>query len=114
MADKEGFVTDRQIRLLENIAEGETGLIISGHTYVNPNGIAGIFQTGIHTDEHIQGLSRLAEAVHKYPSRIFLQLSHAGRQTKARFCGCVPMAPSAVYEPVFNSSRGQGVLKRRD
>ena len=101
MADKEGFVTDRQILLLENIAEGETGLIISGHTYVNPTGIAGIFQTGIHTDEHIQGLSRLAEAVHTYPSRLFLQLSHAGRQTKARFCGCVPMAPSAVYEPVF-------------
>ena len=101
MADKNGFVTDRQIGFLEEIARGEAGLIISGHTYVNPSGIAGIFQTGIHTDEHIHGLSRLAEAIHKYSSRLFLQLSHAGRQTKTRFCGCIPLAPSAVYEPIF-------------
>jgi len=101
MADKDGFVTDRQIRLLEELAVGETGLIMTGHTYVNPTGIAGIFQTGIHSDKYIEGLSRLAEAVHRYPSRIFLQLSHAGRQTKERYCGCIPLAPSAVYEPVF-------------
>ena len=47
-------------------------------------------------------MSQVTSAVHKYPSRIFLQLSHAGRQTKPKICGCTPLAPSSVYEPTFD------------
>ncbi len=30
-----------------------------------------------------------------------MQLSHAGRQTKEKICGGQPLAPSAVYEPIY-------------
>lgn len=49
----------------------------------------------------VEGLSRIPQAVHDFPSRVFLQIAHAGRQTKEKICGCTPLAPSAVYEPVF-------------
>lgn len=101
MAAKDGSVTDRQVALYRKLAQGEIGLIISGHAFIHPAGKASLFQTSIHEDSKIEGLSRLTQAVHQYSSKIFLQISHAGRQTKEKLCGCTPIAPSAVWEPVF-------------
>ena len=101
MATDEGCITDRQISLFRDLAEGEVGLIITGHAYVNPAGKASPRQIAIYDDKFIDGLKHLVDQVHRYPSRIFLQISHAGRQTKEKLCGCTPLAPSPVYEPVF-------------
>jgi 2,4-dienoyl-CoA reductase-like NADH-dependent reductase (Old Yellow Enzyme family) len=101
MAGEDGSVTGRQAALFWRLAEGEVGLIITGHAYVNPAGKASPRQIGIHNDRLVEGLSRIPQAVHGFPSRLFLQIAHAGRQTKEKICGCVPWAPSAVYEPVF-------------
>ena len=101
MATNEGIITDRQISLFRNLAEGEVGLIITGHAHVNLDGKASPRQIGIYDDTFIEGLKHLVDEVHQYPSRIFLQISHAGRQTKEKLCGCTPLAPSSVYEPVF-------------
>lgn len=101
MATNEGFITDRQISLFRNLAEGEVGLIITGHAYVNPEGKASPRQIGIYDDKFIEGLKHLVDEVHQFPSRIFLQIAHAGRQTKEKLCGCTPLAPSSIYEPVF-------------
>jgi len=100
MATNEGFITDRQISLFRNLAEGEVGLIITGHAYVNTEGKASPRQIGIYDDKFIEGLKHLADEVHRFPSRIFLQIAHAGRQTKEKLCGCIPLSPSSVYEPV--------------
>ncbi|MFQ5722333.1 MAG: NADH:flavin oxidoreductase [Candidatus Aminicenantales bacterium] len=102
MAEDDGSITDRQVDLFKNLAQGEAGLIITGHAYVHPSGKASPFQIGAYKDELVEGLQKLTEAVHRYPSRIFLQLSHAGRQTKPRLCQGTPLAPSPLYEPTFN------------
>jgi 2,4-dienoyl-CoA reductase-like NADH-dependent reductase (Old Yellow Enzyme family) len=101
MAEEDGSITDRNVALFSKLAEGEVGLIITGHAYVNAAGKASPRQIGVHEDRLIEGLSRIPRAVHCFPTRIFLQIAHAGRQTKEKICGCVPVAPSAVYEPVF-------------
>lgn len=101
MAEEDGSVTDRNVSLYRDLAEGEVGLIITGHAYVNPCGKASPRQIGIDVDARVEGLSRICRAVHSFPSRIMLQLAHAGRQTKERICGSTPLAPSAVYEPVL-------------
>jgi 2,4-dienoyl-CoA reductase-like NADH-dependent reductase (Old Yellow Enzyme family) len=101
MAEEDGSITDRNVELFANLAEGEVGLIITGHAYVNSAGKASPRQIGVHEDRLVEGLSRIPRAVHHFPTRIFLQIAHAGRQTKEKICGCVPVAPSAVYEPVF-------------
>lgn len=101
MAADDGSITERQVYLFEKLAKGEVGLIITGHSFVNPQGKASPFQIGVYDDRLIEGLSRITDAVHQFHSRIFLQLSHAGRQTKEKICGCIPIAPSAVFEPIF-------------
>lgn len=101
MADRDGRITERQVLLFKQLAQGEIGLIITGHAYINTHGKASPYQIGVHEDNLIEGLRKITEAVHTFPSRIFLQISHAGRQTKPKLCQCIPLSPSAVYEPVF-------------
>jgi len=101
MAEHDGSITERQVSLYKHLAEGEVGLIITGHAYVNPQGKASPYQIGVYEDNLIEGLRRITQAVHSCPSRIFIQLSHAGRQTKPKLCQCTPLSPSAVYEPIF-------------
>ena len=101
MANDDGTVTERQVALFSGLAKGEVGLIITGHAYVNPAGKASPRQIGVHEERMIEGLNMITHAVHRFPSRIFLQIAHAGRQTKEKYCGCTPLAPSAVYEPTL-------------
>lgn len=101
MATESGEATARQVELFGELAAGEIGLIITGHAYVSPAGKASPRQLAVDADRRIPGLRSIAEAVHRHPSRVFLQLAHAGRQTKEKISGSTPLAPSAVYEPVF-------------
>jgi 2,4-dienoyl-CoA reductase-like NADH-dependent reductase (Old Yellow Enzyme family) len=101
MAGENGRATERQVELFRNLAEGEVGLIITGHAYVARLGIASPYQTAIDDDRLVEDLRKIPEAVHRTPSRIFLQIAHAGRQTKSRLCGGTPVCPSAVPDPVL-------------
>ena len=103
MAKEDGSITERQVRLYEELAVGEVGLIITGHAYVQPSGKASPRQIAIHDDRFVPGLARVAEVVHRHPSKIFIQLAHAGRQTKKKVCGSTPISPSAVYDPSSRS-----------
>ncbi len=99
LAAEDGRITQAQISLYSRLAQGEVGLIISGHAYVQPAGKASPRQIAATDDRFRPGLASLAEAVHRTPTKIFLQIAHAGRQTRPKDCGCTPLAPSAVYEP---------------
>ncbi len=100
-ADEDGAPSERHVELFSRLAEGEVGLIVTGHAYVQPIGKASPRQTGIYDDRLIEPLSRIPAAVHRFASRIFVQIAHAGRQTKERIAGGIPVAPSPVYEPEF-------------
>ncbi len=99
MAHDDGTVTERQAALYRALAEGEVGLIISGHAYVAPAGKAGPRQTAVYDDRFVRSLKAIPAAVRGTSSRVFLQIAHAGRQTKPKICGCEPVAPSAVLDP---------------
>jgi len=100
MASDDGEVTARQVDLFTRLAEGEVGLIITGHAFVQSQGKASPRQLAVFDDRFVDGLGRIAAAAHRFSSRIFLQIAHAGRQTKEKLCGCTPVSPSAVYDPV--------------
>lgn len=78
MADEQGAPTDELIRLMEDLAKGEIGLIITGHAYVSPEGQASARQMGVHDKELLPKLARMAEAVHAAEGSIAIQLAHAG------------------------------------
>ncbi len=100
LADDEGNVTEAEVELYRRLAEGEVGLIVTGHAFVQPSGQASPRQLAVSDDRFVEGLARIPAAVHAFPSRVFLQIANAGRQTKPKLCGSVPVSPSPVYDPV--------------
>ncbi len=104
MATEEGKVTDRLINFYTRLAKGGVGLIVLGYAYVQENGHSAPCQIGIFSDDHIPGLKRLADEVHKLDTKVAMQIAHAGRQTVPGLIGGqTPMAPSAIEpDPVYD------------
>jgi len=95
MSLETGEVSDKLIKRYQNLAKGEVGLIIPGYMYVHPLGRSYRYQTGIHNDDMIPGLTKLVESVHKEGGKIVFQLAHAGRQTTKAIIGQTPIGPSS-------------------
>lgn len=93
MADPNGYVTPQLEELYRPLAEGGVGLIITGHCYIAPQGIASPGQTGIHEDGCIPGLSRVAARKEGTGAKIIAQISHAG--AKAPLTD-LPVGPAAI------------------
>lgn len=73
----DGHVEDRVVALYEALARGGVGLIILAS--VPPIAMAPeAQQIAIWDDEFIPGLAEVADAVHRYGSKIFVQLNHGG------------------------------------
>ncbi len=73
----DGHVEERVIALYEALARGGAGLIILAS--VPPIAMAPeAQQIAIWDDEFIPGLARVADAVHRHGSKIFVQLNHGG------------------------------------
>ena len=105
MAEETGKVSDRLVRRYKTLAKGEIGLIIPGYCYVHQSGRAFKYQTGIHSDDMIQGLKNITDAVHQEGGKIVFQIAHAGRQTKKDLIGQVPMGPSKMGRDPINFSK---------
>jgi 2,4-dienoyl-CoA reductase-like NADH-dependent reductase (Old Yellow Enzyme family) len=99
-ADTSGHVTDEFIAAYEALAKGSVGLIVTGHAYVMRNGKASSTMLGVYDDSLVPGLKRLVDRVHRYESRIVMQINHAGRQTTSSIIGETPVAPFAFHNPV--------------
>jgi len=103
MANDEGFMTPEILELYRRLAGGGVGLIVTGYAYVLPNGKGLPHQLGVFSDAHMDGLARLAEAIHEEGGRVLLQLVHAGGQTDYKTTGADELiAPSAVPYPSHN------------
>ena len=98
LADRDGAPTPALEDLYRALAQGGVGLIVTGHFYVHPSGVAHPAMVGIHDDALIEPLSRLADAVHEQGGRVVCQLNHAGMQTRAKAVR-EPISPSAITAP---------------
>ncbi len=98
LASSNGEVTDHQIRYYEERAKGGVGLIITEFTTIDYEyGKGAINQLRIDKDGFVSGFHRLANTVHKYGAKIFVQLHHAGRESNSALTeGRQIVAPSPV------------------
>jgi len=78
LADDDGYVTPRLLELMQNLAQGGVGLIITGHAYVHPSGRHAPWQLGVDDDSKIEGLKQMTDAVHKQGGKIAVQLGYGG------------------------------------
>lgn len=96
MADDEGFPEERYYALYERLAGGDIGLIITGFSYIHPDGKCSPKQQGIYDDRFIDGYRRLTDMIHAAGnSKVALQIVHGGRQSRPELVED-PIAPSAV------------------
>jgi 2,4-dienoyl-CoA reductase-like NADH-dependent reductase (Old Yellow Enzyme family) len=100
MATADGVATDALVRLYGDLAKGGTGLIITGHIYVEPRGQYTPNQPGLHHDRMVEPLARATRAVHDHGGKIFAELGHAGSQSLIP--GIIAIAPSVVPNAIFD------------
>jgi 2,4-dienoyl-CoA reductase-like NADH-dependent reductase (Old Yellow Enzyme family) len=94
LAREDGACTSELIDLMTALAANKVGLIITGHTYVSPEGQATRRQLGIHNERLIDGLREMTAAVHQKGGRIIMQLAHGGLRSDPEFTGMTPTGPS--------------------
>ena len=76
----ESVPTDDFVAYHEARARGGTGLIVLEATAVHPSGLLTAHTLAGYREEIVPGLARVAEAVHAYGTRLFVQLFHGGRE----------------------------------
>ena len=97
----EGGVTDDLIKFYEARARGGVGLIITEVTRIEGGaGISDPCQMAAYRPGDILELQRLANMVHRWNTRLFIQLQHPGRAASSWVTGTQPVAPSAVASPM--------------
>ena len=109
LATPDGACTDRLVDVVERLAEGGVGLIITGHGYVSREGQAGPWQMGYYDDALLPGLENLARAAHRHGSRIAAQLAHAGAHAAAKLSGQEAVGPSAAHNDGSPTCREMGL-----
>ncbi|MDM7919413.1 MAG: NADH:flavin oxidoreductase [Methanosarcina sp.] len=98
MAEEDGTPTSRLGDLYEELAKNEVGLIVTGYSCVHPCGWSDAKQQGIYDDRFIEPYRKITDRVHRYRSKIVLQIVHGGRQADTSDEYPVPIAPSAVKD----------------
>lgn len=95
----DGRVTQRYIDFLAARAKGGVGMMYTEATYVDARGRGRELQMGLHDDDLIPALARLAKAVHRHEGRVGPELVYGGRVVNPEVSGLESRAPSAVPFP---------------
>ena len=99
-SDKQGCVTDELIAYYRQRAEAGTGLIITEHAFICPQGKASPNQLSVSKEEDIPGLKRLADTIHACSNtQIIVQLNHAGSAARPDDPETPLLSASAVVKP---------------
>ena len=95
-----GLVTEPEIKLYQELGQGEIGLIISHGLYPTKEGQCALGQLGVHSENSIRSLNQLVKAVHQGGGKIAAQILHGGWMCSTDVTGLLPVGPSEVVHPV--------------
>lgn len=94
---EDGVMTQEEFDWLTKRAEGGFGLTMTCAAHVQANGKGFPGQMGVWSDNHIEGLTRLAAKIQAENSIAIVQLHHAGNRSPAELIGVTPVCPSADH-----------------
>lgn len=95
LADERFGPSDRLIRVYERWARSGAGMLLTGNVIVALDGRTEPANVVLEDDRHLPALRRWAEAAQGHGARLWMQISHAGRQS-GKTITRTPVAPSAV------------------
>lgn len=102
MCTPEGYATDQFVKYHEAKAKGGWGLIITEDYGINRNAAGYARVAGLYKEDQIEGHRKLVDAVHKYGTKIFCQIYHAGRQSSAQVNGGAQVVACSPSECPWN------------
>ena len=99
MCPDHGKASEQYIRYHEEKAKGGWGLIITEDYLVNEHAGGYPHISGLYEEAQIESHRRLTDTIHKYDTKIFAQIYHAGRQANHMVNGNVqPVSCSPVAD----------------
>ena len=90
----DGRLSDDEYRWLVKRAEGGFGLTMTCAATVQREGLGFPGQLGVYSNDHLEGLSRLAAALKAHGSHAVVQLHHAGMRSPVNLTGRAAHCPS--------------------
>ncbi|MGE3759175.1 MAG: NADH:flavin oxidoreductase [Pseudobdellovibrionaceae bacterium] len=99
-ANQDGFVTNTTLEHYMRLSEAGAGIVFVEYSFVHQTGKGEPKQLGVNLDSQIEGLSKVADIIHKAGSLAGLQLVHVGSKTTQELTGFPLMGPSSIPVPV--------------
>jgi 2,4-dienoyl-CoA reductase-like NADH-dependent reductase (Old Yellow Enzyme family) len=90
----DGRLSDDEYRWLTKRAEGGFGLTMTCAATAQKEGVGFPGQLGVYSDNHLEGLTRLAAGIKGHDSHAVCQLHHAGMRSPASLTGRPAQCPS--------------------
>jgi 2,4-dienoyl-CoA reductase-like NADH-dependent reductase (Old Yellow Enzyme family) len=95
-ADQEGRYGQKMYDIYENLAKGGVGLIITGMVGVDENARVTPFMVKTYDGTFTVELQKLTELVHRYGSKMVVQIAHCGVKVQKTDAGLPPVAASKL------------------
>lgn len=108
------FMTDESVDFYVSKAKGGAGLVIIEATSVDYPRSRSVLNPAIDDEKYIPRFKEIADGCHKYGTKVMVQLSHVGRQSKKSTTGMDPVAPSPIASksPLYPDT--PKVLEKKD
>jgi 2,4-dienoyl-CoA reductase-like NADH-dependent reductase (Old Yellow Enzyme family) len=103
MADGQGHLTAKLIKLYKDLSKGGVGLIITGYARVMKGEQPNSGMMGIYDDSFVEEYKKLTEMVHKNGCKIVLQIAYGGSNTNYKVKEREIWGPSAVAHQVYGT-----------
>lgn len=94
-SNPDGTLSDNEFNWLVRRAEGGFGIVVTCAANVSEDGKGWEGELGIYDNKHVEGLTRLAEAIHETDALAIVQLFHGGSRAPQSVTGVQPFSSSA-------------------
>jgi 2,4-dienoyl-CoA reductase-like NADH-dependent reductase (Old Yellow Enzyme family) len=110
LGDRDGRPTSESIAKHVALAKGGAGAIFTEGIAVQKNGVhIGLNPLVYDNESCIKDYEKLTRAVHQYNTPIFMQVFHAGRQTRSAVTGESTIAPSAIRDGFYDEDTPKAI-----